>query len=204
MGFGFFVNQVWRKKNSETMHYLLKLRAWEYRKLPSVFRIRKPSRPEKARRLGYRSIEGFCVYRIRVRRGDFKRDYKKGNATGKPKSHGINKVKLKKSKKIIAEERVGKICGNLRVLNSYWINQDIKFKYFEIILVDPNNRNIRKSWKIQWICSSKFKHRESRGLTRSGKKSRGIIKKGHGTNKNRPSRKKKWKANNSVKLLRYR
>lgn len=204
MGSNIFVNHIWRKKNTETMHYLLKLRAWEYRKLPSFYRMKKPTRPEKARRLGYRSIKGFCIYRIRIRRGDFKRDYKKGNATGKPKSHAINKIKLKKNKKIIAEERIGKICGNLRILNSYWINQDLKFKYFEVILIDPNCRNVRNSWKIQWICSSKFKHRESRALTKSGKKFRGIIKKSHGSNKFRPSRRQNWKSNNSLKLLRFR
>ena len=27
-----------------------------------------------------------------------------------------------------AEERVGRRCGNLRVLNSYWVNQDATYK----------------------------------------------------------------------------
>jgi hypothetical protein len=28
------------------------------------------------------------------------------------------------------------------VLNSYWINQDGVYKYFEVILVDPNHKGV--------------------------------------------------------------
>jgi Ribosomal L15 len=38
---------------------------------------------------------------------------------------------------------VGKRCGNLRVLNSYWINQDGVYKYYEVILVDPSHKAVR-------------------------------------------------------------
>ena len=41
------------------------------------------------------------------------------------------------------EQRVrGWRCGNLRVLNSYWINQDGVYKYYEVILVDPNHKAV--------------------------------------------------------------
>ena len=32
----------------------------------------------------------------------------------------------------VAEERVGRHCGALRVLNSYWVGEDSTFKYFEV------------------------------------------------------------------------
>ena len=35
--------------------------------------------------------------------------------------------------KAVAEERVGKKAANLRVLNSYWVNQDATYKYYEFI-----------------------------------------------------------------------
>merc|ERR1711983_278159 len=38
----------------------------------------------------------------------------------------------------VAEERVGRHCGALRVLNSYWIGEDSTYKYFEVILMDHN------------------------------------------------------------------
>ncbi len=36
---------------------------------------------------------------------------------------GINHLKWRRNLRSKAEERVGQRCGNLRVLNSYWINQ---------------------------------------------------------------------------------
>lgn len=39
---------------------------------------------------------------------------------------------------------MGRRCGNLRVLNSYWVNQDGVYKYYEVILVDPNHKVVRR------------------------------------------------------------
>ena len=36
----------------------------------------------------------------------------------------------------VAEERVGRHCGALRVLNSYWIGEDSTYKYFEVSNTD--------------------------------------------------------------------
>mmetsp|Transcript_25812 Transcript_25812/g.51771 ORF Transcript_25812/g.51771 Transcript_25812/m.51771 type:complete len:205 (-) Transcript_25812:1706-2320(-) len=204
MGGTSFINEIWRKKQSDIMSFLLQIRAWEYRHFSTISRIKKPSRPEKAKRLGYKSKQGFIIYRVRVRRGDRKKPVPKGITSGKPKRHGINQMKFKRNKKSVAEERVGKICRNLRVLNSYWINQDSFFKYFEIILVDPNHKNIRRSFRLNWICSPVSKHRELRGKTSSGRKGRGLRKKGHRANKLRPSIKSSWKRNNRLNLWKYR
>lgn len=46
---------------------------------------------------------------------------------------------------------MGRRCANLRVLNSYWINQDSTYKYFEVILVDPQHKAIRRDSRINWI-----------------------------------------------------
>ena len=199
-----FINEIWRKKQSDIMSFILQVRAWEYRNFPSIYRIRKPSRPEKARQVGYKSKQGFIIYRVRVRRGDRKRPVPKGITSGKPKNHGINQLKYSRNKRSIAEERVGKICGNLRILNSYWINEDSTFKFFEVILVDPNHGCIRRDFKINWICLTSSKHRELRGITSAGRKSRGLRKKGHRANKIRPSIRSVWKRNNSIKLRNLR
>jgi Ribosomal L15 len=55
----------------------------------------------------------------------------------------VNHLKYQRGLRSIAEERVGRRCGNLRVLNSYWINQDGVYKYYEVILVDPNHKAVR-------------------------------------------------------------
>src|SRR5882757_4656087 len=71
---------------------------------------------------------------------------------GKPTNQGVNQLKYQRSLRSTAEERVGRRCANLRVLNSYWINQDSTYKYFEIILVDPQHKAIRRDARINWIC----------------------------------------------------
>jgi large subunit ribosomal protein L15e len=88
-------------------------------------------------------------------------------------------------------------------LNSYWINQDSTYKYFEVILVDPQHKVIRKDPRINWIVKPVHKHRESRGLTATGKKSRGLGK-GHGYNHTTAGRRKTWKKHNTLSLWRYR
>jgi large subunit ribosomal protein L15e len=85
--------------------------------------VTRPTRPDKARRLGYKAKQGFVIYRVRVRRGGRKRPVHKGKTMGKPKNQGVNELKFERNLQSVAEERVGKRCGNLRVLNSYWINE---------------------------------------------------------------------------------
>ena len=184
------------------MHFLLRLRTWEYRQLNAVHRCSRPSRIERARRLGYRAKSGYVVYRVRIRRGNRKRPAKKGVVCGKLKSIGITGLKHAKNYQSIAEETVGRKLPALRVLNSYWVGQDATFKFFEVICVDPSNKVIRDDPRINWICSQK--HREMRGLTSAGKKHRGLRAKGSKDNKKRPSRRANYKRRNTKKLRRYR
>merc|ERR1719322_1087848 len=97
---------------------------------------------------------------------------------GKPVNQGVNQLKFARSLQSVAEERAGRQCGALRVLNSYWVAQDSTYKYFKVIMVDPMHKAIRRDTEIQWICKSVMKHRENRGLTSAGRKSRGLGK-GH-------------------------
>merc|ERR1712244_140921 len=102
---------------------------------------------------------------------------------GKPKHQGINHLKFERNLQSVAEEKVGRVYSNLRVLNSYWINQDATMKYYEIIMVDPSHTKIRNDPRINWIVNPVHKHREMRGLTSAGRKYRGLRKRGHRANK---------------------
>ena len=79
---------------------------------------------------------------------------------GKPKNQGINQLKFVRNLRSVAEERAGRNCNNLRVLNSYWVNQDATYKYYEVILVDPQHISIRNDPRINWIVNPVHKHRE--------------------------------------------
>ncbi|QDZ25789.1 ribosomal protein L15 [Chloropicon primus] len=204
MGAYKYVEELWRKKQSDVLRFLLRVRCWEYRQLSSICRLTRPSRPDKARRLGYKAKQGVVVYRTRVRRGGRKKPVPKGIVYGKPVHQGITKLKPKRNAQARAEEKVGRKCGGLRVLNSYWVNEDSTYKYFEVILVDPQHNAIRNDARMNWICNPQHKHRELRGLTSAGKKHRGLKAKGHLGHKRRPSERAVLKKNNAVRLRRYR
>lgn len=149
--------------------------------------------------------QGYVIYRCAVRRGGRKRPNHKGIVYGKPKNQGINQLKFVRNLRSVAEERAGRNCNNLRVLNSYWVNQDATYKYYEVILVDPQHITIRNDPKINWIVNPVHKHRERRGLTSAGRKHRGLRVKGHRANNTiGGSHRAAWKRRNTKSMRRYR
>merc|ERR1712142_925359 len=101
MGAYKYVNELWRKKQTDVMGFLLRVRTWQYRQLSRVHRASQPTRIEKARRLGYRANQGFVIYRVRVRRGSRKKPVAKGCTYGKPTHHGINQMKFQRSLRVV-------------------------------------------------------------------------------------------------------
>ena len=106
-----------------------------------------------------------------------------------PKRMGVNKFKPAKSARLIAEERTAKNFPNLEILNSYWVWEDGRYKWFEVIMIDPQHPVIQSDTNINWICENAHKRRVFRGLTSAGKEIRGLQIKGHGAEKARPSHK---------------
>ena len=205
MGAYKYLNELYKKKQSDVLRFLLRLRAWQFRHMARIHRAPRPTRPEKARRLGYKSKQGYVVYRVRVKRGARKRPVSKGIVYGKPKFQGISGLKNQTSLQAVAEARVGRAIPSLRVLNSYWVAQDATYKYYEVILVDPHHAAIRRDPAINWIVNPVHKRRDARGLTTAGRKSRGKPGKGHLHNKHSGSGTfATWKRNNTLHLRRYR
>ena len=203
MGAYKYLEQLWKKKQSDVLRFLLRMRAWEYRQGAKVKTVSRPTRPDKARRLGYKAKEGYVIVRVAVRRGGRKRPNGKGIVYGKPKHQGIV-VKANRNLRAYAEGRAGKYATNLRVLNSYWIAEDASHKYFEVIMVDPQHTKIRNDPRINWIVNPVHKHRELRGLTSAGRQHRGFRKQGHRANKLiGGSKRASWKRRNTLKLHRY-
>lgn len=202
MGAYKYLQELWRKKKSDVLRFVLRVRSWEYRQLPVIHRASRPSRLDKARSLGYKAKQGYAIYRVRIRRGGRKRAVGKGIVYGKPVHQGIRKLKKTRSHRSVAEEKVGRRCSNMRVLNSYWVGQDAAYKFFEVILVDPAHTAIKKDPRINWIVSEKHNKRELRGLTAAGKKYRGLNVSGNKAKYARPSRRQNWKLRNTQKLRR--
>ncbi|MEM7819063.1 MAG: 50S ribosomal protein L15e [Candidatus Aenigmatarchaeota archaeon] len=166
-----YISDAWKK--SEELKEIFKKRLIEWRRDPVVKRIEKPTRLDRARALGYRAKQGFVIARVKVRRGGRKRRLY-GRGGRKPSKAGLVKFTPKKSLKWIAEEKAQRKFKNLEVLNSYPVGEDGKYKYFEVILVDPNHPSIKADPKINWICEKQHRKRVFRGLTSAGKKARGL------------------------------
>ncbi|CAI5713715.1 unnamed protein product [Peronospora destructor] len=188
MGAYKYLEELWKRKQSDVLRFCCVY----------VF-------GNKARRLGYKAKQGYVIVRVAVRRGGRKRPNSKGIVYGKPKHHGINELKFERNLRSVAEERVGNKFTNLRVLNSYWVNQDATYKYFEIIMVDYSHKVIRRDPRINWIAKAVQKGRQQRGLTSAGRQGRGLRKRGHRATKIIGSSfRQNWKRRNTLSLRRYR
>jgi large subunit ribosomal protein L15e len=176
-----YIKEAWKNPEESYVKELMQLRAPEWRRESVIQRIDRPTRLDRARSLGYKAKKGYIVVRTRIRRGGRRKSrFKSGR---KPKRMGVIKITPKKSIQRIAEERVARRFPNLEVLNSYWLWEDGKFKFYEVILVDPNHPSIQKDPKINWICEQQHKGRVFRGLTSEGKKNRGLHSRGKGAEK---------------------
>lgn len=179
------VRKAWKDPSGSYVKDLQWQRMIEWRKGESFVRVDKPTRIDRARELGYKAKQGYIVVRARVRRGGLRKRTIKGGRRAKRK--GVTKITMAKSIQRIAEERTANKYPNLEVLNSYWVGEDGRHKYYEVILVDPHHPVIKSDPKINWICESAHKRRVNRGLTSAGKKGRGLRHKGKGSEKVRPS-----------------
>jgi len=182
-----YIAKAWAKPEESFVKELMRQRLIEWRKQSAIVRIEKPTRIDRARRLGYKAKQGFVVARVRVRRGGLRK--KRPKAGRRPKRMGVKKYKPAKSMRLIGEERTAKKFPNLEVLNSYWVAEDGRSKWFEIIMVDPHHPSIEADKGINWITQKQHRKRALRGLTSAGKKIRGLRIKGRGAEKVRPSRK---------------
>lgn len=171
------------KKPRQNLGPIWMQRLIKWRKDPSIVRIDKPTRLDRARSLGYKAKQGYVVVRVKLIRGGRKRPRFKG---GRRSKHMRRRKVVGKSYQWIAEERAARKYPNCEVLNSYHIAEDGKYYWFEIVLVD--REQVSKYKGMEWLAKGKHRGRVFRGKTSSGKRGRGIlIHKGKGAEKLRPS-----------------
>jgi len=181
MALASILKKLW-KKPKESPYRQDRLITW--RTEGAIVRVEDPTRPDKAHALGYKAKPGFVVVRARIDKGTRRRSrVKKGR---KPLKIGT-KIPAKKAKQWMVEERVGKKYKNMEVLNSYWVGEDGKHHWYEVILVDRSHPQVLADKSINWVAGSANKGRVFRGLTSAAKKSRGLRNKGEGAEKIRPS-----------------
>ena len=184
MGFYKYVRDVW-KKPRENLKELWQQRIIQWKKEPVTLRIDHPTRIDRARSLGYKAKPGFIVVRQRVDRGGRQRPQIRSGRRPKRMSRRKN---LRISYQTVAERRASSKFLNLEVLNSYYVGEDGQHYWYEVILVDKAHPSILADKRINWIAEKQHTRRAFRGLTSAARKSRGLLIKGKGAEKIRPSR----------------
>ena len=183
-----YMAEEWAKPEKSFVDELMRQRMIEWRRQRTVTRVERPLRLDRARKLGYKAKQGFVIARARVRRGGLRKVRPRSGR--RPKRMGVLKFKPAKSLRLIAEERAARKFPNMEVLNSYWVGEDGRSKWFEVILVDPNSPSIKTDKDVGWITEKQHKRRAFRSLTSAGKKVRSLRNKGRGAEKVRPSKHK--------------
>lgn len=167
----------------ENLDELWQQRLVKWRQQESIVKPENPTRIPKAREQGYKAKEGFHVIRSRVSKGNTKR--KRPSGGRRPKRAGQNRFSPSKSKKVIAEERASKKYENLEVLNSHWVAEDGNYKWYEVVMVDPEHPVVQNDEDVNFVVDER--NRAERGLTPASKESRGHRNRGKGAEKVRPS-----------------
>jgi large subunit ribosomal protein L15e len=180
-----YIREAWGSPREGYVGALRQERLKAWRQDMTVQRIERPTRLDRARALGYKAKQGIVVARVKVRRGGLRKSrYVRNRRT---RHMGMAKITMAKSIQRIAEERAGRRFRNMEVLNSYWVGEDGKHKWYEVILVNPSDPAIKADKDLGWICENSHRGRAEHGKTSAGKRGRGLMVKGRGAEKRRPS-----------------
>ena len=133
--------RLWKENSVD-----LRERVIGWRKQNAITRIAKPSRLDRARRLGYKAKQGIIVVRMRVGTGGMRKQRPRGGR--RPKHLGVTKIKADDSMKTVANRRVLERYPNMQFLGSYFVYKDGKHYWFEVILADPDHPRIAQDKEL--------------------------------------------------------
>jgi large subunit ribosomal protein L15e len=134
--------RLWKENSPEIRERII---GW--RKQNAVTRIDRPSRLQRARRLGYKAKQGIIVVRMRVGTGGMRKQ--RPVAGRRPKHLGVTRIKADDNMKKVAERRVIQRYPNMKLLGSYFVYKDGMHYWFEVILVDPIHPRITNDKELR-------------------------------------------------------
>jgi large subunit ribosomal protein L15e len=145
----------------------------DFRKFENtVTKLENPTNLTRAKSLGYKAKKGLFTAVVRVHRGGGL--FRPEHNGRRPKRMGFKKLTRNLSIQRIAEMRAVNKYINCEVINSYFVGEDGKYKYYEIILASKNQPELIKDKILKKII--KINGRANRGLTSAGKKGRSLRK----------------------------
>jgi large subunit ribosomal protein L15e len=134
--------KLWQQNSPE-----IRQRAIQWRKETAFTRIQRPSRIQRARRLGYKAKQGMVVIRTRVGTGGMRRQ--RPVAGRRQKHMGVTRMKADINMQQVAEKRTQERFKNLKLLGSYFLYKDGFHYWFEILMADPAHPRISKDKEIR-------------------------------------------------------
>ncbi len=140
------MTETWQRLLAERPDEL-KEKLIKWRRGRSVVRVEKPTRIDRARRLGYKAKQGFVVVRVRIPKGG--RRFQRPKAGRRQKKMGVVKRKGDISAKEIAISRAKKRFPNLHPIGAYYLAEDGRYYWFEVILVDTHHPAIKADVEMQ-------------------------------------------------------
>ena len=139
-------DQTWLKMWKENSP-ILRDKVVSWRKQNAITRLEKPSRIQKARRLGYKAKQGIIVIRMRVGTGGMRKKRPRGGR--RPKHLGVTRIKADVNMQQVAERRVLEKYPNMTLLGSYFLYKDGFHYWYEVILADPAHPRISKDKELR-------------------------------------------------------
>jgi len=146
------VGETWKKIFKEKAGDI-SARAIELRRGPTILRVERPSRLDRARMLGYKAKQGVAVVRIKVSRGGMRRQ--RPRAGRRSKHMGVLRIKAAVSTQQVAERRVSEHYPNMRVLGSYPLWKDGRHEWYECILIDTSHPSISRDYNYRRLLGLK-------------------------------------------------
>jgi len=162
-----YLREAWKKPDRKVL--VDRMVGW--RKDGAITPLERPLRLDRAHALGYKAKKGIIVVRVKLLRGGHKRPRPKKGRRSKRLHIRLN---LSMNYREIAEQRAARKYPNCEVLNSYWIGQDGKNYFYEVILVDRNAPTIRTDKELGYLAKPANKSRIFRGKSSAGRKARGL------------------------------
>lgn len=128
------IEETWQKVTKDA-YGDIRARAIKWRRGRTITRLERPSKLSRARALGYKAKKGVVVVRVRVGRGGMRR--KRPVSGRRPKHLGVTRMRANVSMQQVAERRGNEKYPNLKLLGSYFVHEDGKYAWYEVIMADP-------------------------------------------------------------------
>jgi large subunit ribosomal protein L15e len=137
--------RLWNENSPDIRDRVVGWLGW--RKQNAITRIDRPSRLQRARRLGYKAKQGIVVVRMRVGTGGMRKQRPRGGR--RPKHLGVTRIKADDNMKTVADRRVLERYPNMKLLGSYFVYKDGMHYWFEVILADPQHPRIAQDKELR-------------------------------------------------------